>query len=72
MIRKVIENTGFKQLAHQEERAGFRERLQSQKKFFHHGRVGGWRAILTPEQTDRLVGDHHEGMARFSCLDEES
>lgn len=71
-IRKVIENTGFKQLACQEERAGFRERSPSQKKFFRCGRAGGWRAILTPEQTDRLVGDHHEVMARFGYLDEES
>lgn len=71
-IRKVIENTSFKQLAHQEKRAVFREHSPSQKKFFHRGRVGGWRAILTPEQTDRFVGDHQEVMARFGYLDEES
>lgn len=72
MVRKAIENTSFRKLARQEERLGFAERSPSQQKFFRRGRAGGWRAILTPQQTDRLLGDHHDAMGRFGYLDEET
>ena len=39
--------------------------------FFRRGIAGGWRDQLSPDQAEKIVGDHRKQMARFGYLDAE-
>ncbi|MDZ4363855.1 sulfotransferase domain-containing protein [Brevundimonas sp.] len=70
VIAKAISATAFDQLAQQEARSGFRERLtQSDAPFFRQGRIGGWRERLSPELATRIETDHRAVMQRLGYLD---
>jgi hypothetical protein len=64
-LQKAIEFASFEQLSRQEAEEGFRERTQTQQKFFRKGKAEAWRDVLTPEQAARIVASHGAQMARF-------
>jgi aryl sulfotransferase len=69
-ISRAIEATSFRSLADQEARIGFRElgpRADSQ--FFRRGRIGGWRAELSPALAEQIKRDHGSAMRRLGYLD---
>jgi hypothetical protein len=68
-IDKAIRFSEFRELAKQEAEKGFRECPMSTRQFFHRGRSGGWRELLTTEQVDRIVSEQGEVMRRFGYLD---
>jgi len=53
-LKKTIRATSFESLRKQEDTGGFIERPAGMEKFFHSGRAGGWREILTDEQVATL------------------
>ncbi len=55
-LKKTIRATSFDSLRKQEDEAGFIERPPGMEKFFHSGRAGGWREVLS----DRQVATLHE------------
>jgi aryl sulfotransferase len=60
--------TRFDRLAEEEARSGFREKPESAERFFHTGRSGGWRDVLTPDQAAQIVADHEAMMHRLGYL----
>ncbi|PTS81566.1 sulfotransferase [Sphingomonas sp. HMWF008] len=67
-IAGAVAATRFDRLAEEEARDGFREKPESAARFFHTGRSGGWRDVLTPDQAARIVADHAPMMRRFGYL----
>lgn len=67
-LAEAIERSSFAKLKAQEERSGFREKLDTADRFFREGRSGQWREKLTPEQVQRVVADHGQQMERFGYL----
>lgn len=68
-IEKAIRFSAFDELSRQEAKNGFEERPWRAMRFFREGRSGGWRHALSPDQVDRIVGDHGDTMMRFGYLD---
>ncbi|MBO9712354.1 sulfotransferase domain-containing protein [Sphingomonas sp.] len=64
-VAGAVEATRFEELAEQERRHGFRERMDRTERFFHTGRSGGWRELLSADQAARIERDHGEVMARL-------
>lgn len=64
----AVDATRFDRLSREEAQRGFREKPDSAERFFHTGRSGGWREILTPDQAARIVADHAAMMERFGYL----
>ena len=67
-VARAVEVTRFDQLATKERRAGFVELGQRAERFFHTGKSGTWRSILTPEQAATLEREHGPMMERFGYL----
>ncbi|MCW3847396.1 sulfotransferase domain-containing protein [Sphingomonas sp. LB-2] len=67
-VARAVELTHFEQLAAKERREGFMERAAKAKRFFHTGKSGTWREVLSPEHTARIEREHGEMMARFGYL----
>jgi hypothetical protein len=67
-IRKAIHFSRFEELSKQEEKAGFRERLHADRKFFRKGQIGSDRESLSAEQIQQLIRDHSQIMKRFGYL----
>ena len=67
-IAGAVAATRFERLADEEARSGFRGKPESAARFFHTGRSGGWRDVLTPDQAARVATDHHAMMHRFGYL----
>lgn len=68
----AVEAAAFERLRAQEGAGGFRERAATTRRFFRHGRAGGWREELTPRQVEAVVREHGEVMRRFGYLPDES
>lgn len=68
-IEKAIRFSEFRELARQEAEKGFRECPMRTRQFFHRGRAGGWRELLTAVQVERIVSEQGEVMRRFGYLD---
>jgi len=64
-LHTAIEACSFQNLRSQEDASGFHERPASAEKFFRQGRAGGWRDVLTPEQTANIARRHAETIARL-------
>lgn len=67
-VARAVELTRFDRLAAKEQREGFSERAPQSERFFHSGKSGTWRSVLTPEQVARLETEHAPMMARFGYL----
>lgn len=67
-VARAVEETRFDRLAAKEKNEGFVEKLATAERFFHTGKSGGWRKLLTPEQIARIEREHKEMMARFGYL----
>ncbi len=71
-LQKAVEFSSFGELQKQEREKGFRERpVSASGGFFRQGKVGGWRAELTPQQIRQIVETHAETMRRFGYLDDD-
>lgn len=68
VVARAVEKTRFDQLAAKERREGFLEGAVQTERFFHSGRSGTWRSILTAEQAAKLEHEHRAMMARFGYL----
>lgn len=69
-VARAVRHSSFEELQHQERASGFRERAKkSTAEFFRKGEAGGWRHVLTPEQTQRVVDAHGDVMQRFGYLE---
>ncbi len=53
-FKKTIRATSFESLRKQEDADGFIERPPGMEKFFHSGRAGGWREVLSDAQVTAL------------------
>lgn len=67
-VARAVEITRFDKLAAKEQREGFIERAPQSERFFHSGKSGTWRSVLTAEQVARLETEHAPMMARFGYL----
>lgn len=67
-IASAVQTTEFNRLADKEKRRGFRERAVRTVSFFHSGKAGTWRDMLSPDQAARVESDHREVMERFGYL----
>lgn len=68
LLKRAVKASSFRELAGQERRSGFVERSDKAERFFRAGKAGGWRAVLSDEQVDRVVADHGELMQRYGYL----
>jgi hypothetical protein len=64
-IAAAVAAASFSRLQAQEREAGFIERPPPSAAFFREGSVDGWRRILTPSQTSRIVASHGAVMRRL-------
>ena len=67
-IAGAVAATRFERLADAERRHGFAENPDTASRFFHTGRAGGWRDVLSVEQVARIERDHETVMRRFGYL----
>ena len=67
-IAAAIEKTRFDELAAKERREGFTEIAPRTERFFHTGKAGTWRSVLTAEQARRLEVEHGPMMRRYGYL----
>ncbi|MES2441563.1 MAG: sulfotransferase domain-containing protein [Pseudomonadota bacterium] len=67
-VARAVEITRFDQLAAKEQREGFMERAPRAERFFHSGKSGTWRSLLTPAQAGVIERENREMMARFGYL----
>lgn len=67
-VARAVEITRFDKLAAKEQREGFVERAPQSERFFHSGKSGTWRSVLSPEQVARLETEHAAMMQRFGYL----
>lgn len=68
-LKHAIELSSFKEMQHQEEEAGYREKPKTADKFFRKGEVGEWKEVLSGAQVERIRKVHGEQMRRFGYLD---
>ena len=64
-IGSAIAATAFSRLQAQERASGFVEKPRRAAVFFREGRVDGWRHVLTPAQTARIVATHGAVMRQW-------
>lgn len=64
-LKRTIAATQFENLQKQEEQHGFVERPAQMGKFFHSGKVGGWREALTDQQIARLHEAFEPALSKF-------
>jgi aryl sulfotransferase len=69
VLRAAVEHTRFERLAAQEKVAGFVERSGPGRVFFRKGVAGGWKDVLTPQQSARIERDHGPMMRRLGYLE---
>lgn len=68
-FNEALELTRFDRLKADEDARGFDARSGHQKRFFRSGQAGGWRDVLTGEQTARIEADHGEMMRQCGYLE---
>ncbi len=69
-IKRAIQFSTFTALQQQERSQGFWEKLVGSKPFFRQGQVGRGREILSADQIERILADHHEVMSCYGYLDQ--
>lgn len=61
----ALKLTRLEALKKQEQKSGFIERPKAMSSFFHSGKVGGWRKVLTDEQVARLHTEFEPTLRKF-------
>jgi aryl sulfotransferase len=69
-LNRAVRHADFSELQRQEKEKGFCERISRESMFFRAGTAGGWRAVLSEEQADRIVASNREVMMRLGYLPE--
>lgn len=69
-IERAVAYSSLDELQRQETSSGFRESQPGQKRFFRSGHVGGWRAVLTPQQVRAIEKQCAAVMAEWSYQQE--
>ena len=64
-VTRAVENSSFKRLQVEEDAGRFLEADGKGERFFAHGKVGQWQAVLTPEQIERIEHHNYHTMKRF-------
>jgi hypothetical protein len=64
-LKKTIRATSFASLRKQEDEKGFVERPAGMEKFFHSGRAGGWRDVLTDAQVGVLHREFRPALEKW-------
>lgn len=59
---KTLDIISFENVSKKEDKEGFREKSNRQKKFFRQGTVNQWKTILTKEQVYQIEMDHNKVM----------
>ena len=67
-LKRAVRHTDFAELQRQEKERGFRERISPESMFFRAGTAGGWRAVLSDEQAERIVASNRDVMTRLGYL----
>jgi hypothetical protein len=70
-IQNAIDQTSFAKLKEQEQKYGFRERIQGTSSFFREGKIGSWKTSLSEVQMKQLVDRHYEIMRHFNYIDDD-
>ncbi len=70
-LKKAVRFSAFRELAGQEQEAGFRERAPLAERFFRDGQAGGWREWLPAAQVRQIVDRHREVMIEEGYLSTE-
>src|SRR5690606_29239270 len=68
-IARAVHFRSFGEVARLDRAAGIRERARDDQVFFHPGRAGGWREVLTPDQVARLIEVHGDVLRELRYLD---
>lgn len=68
IIDRAIEATSFPALKKAESTGGFREKRQYAGAFFHSGKAGEWKTILSPEQIRKILDDHGVTMKNIGYM----
>lgn len=68
-IRRAIAFSSFDILKEMEDKAGFKEKPPQADAFFHAGKSGRWREILSRDQATAIVEKHKAVMQRLGYLD---
>jgi hypothetical protein len=68
-IRRAIAFSSFDTLKEMEDKEGFKEKPPQADAFFHAGKSGGWRKILSHAQASAIVEKHQTVMRRLGYLD---
>lgn len=68
VIARAVETTRFEELAARERREGFFGGAAQTRRFFHTGKSGSWRSVLSAAQASQLEQAHGAMMARFGYL----
>jgi hypothetical protein len=64
-LKRAIRASSFSELRRQERQQGFSERPAQMDAFFHSGKSGGWREVLTPEQVARIRWEFKDAIEKY-------
>lgn len=70
-IKRAIRFSNFEEVSRQEKAGGFKERVRDDQVFFHSGKTGGWRQLLTDEQVGQLIEVHGDVLRELGYLDKQ-
>lgn len=67
-LLKAIDFSSFDVVQKLEEQTGFKEKPDTNERFFRVGKSGQWKEVLSDAQIDRIVKTHHDTMKLFDYL----
>jgi len=67
-VERAIALSSFQELQRQEQEHGFQEKMPLAQSFFHQGKIGRGKEVLTQEQQEEIIAYHGKVMARFGYL----
>nr|WP_236017418.1 sulfotransferase domain-containing protein [Roseivirga sp. E12] len=62
VLQRAVDNHSFGQLARQESKHGFREKVVASGAFFRKGKANSWKEELTKRQIEMVIHHHHQVM----------
>lgn len=64
-LKRAVRNSTFSELRRQERQQGFEERPAVMESFFHSGKSGGWRDVLSAEQVARIAYEFEDALEKY-------